>query len=116
MNNPDCIFCKIATGEIPKDFFYRDAEFMVFADIHPAAPTHLLVLPNDHILRSMAEVTPELHPMLGRMFQLARTIAEKAGVADDGYRLVFNVRHHAGQEVDHLHLHILGGQVLGPLG
>ena len=89
---------------------------MVFPDIRPAAPVHLLILPKAHVLRSMAELTPELEPMVGRMMRLAKHLAEEQGIAEDGYRLVFNVRHHGGQEVDHLHLHLLGGQPLGPLG
>lgn len=114
-NNPDCIFCKIAIGTLPKEFSYQDEEFLVFSDIHPAAPVHLLVIPKGHMLRSMAELTPEQEPMIGRMMRVAKLVAEQQGIAENGYRLVFNVRQHAGQEVGHLHLHILGGRQLGPL-
>lgn len=112
-HNPDCIFCKIATGQIPKDFVYQDDELMVFADIHPAAPVHLLVVPREHILRSVADLEPGQETLLSRMLVRAKVIAEQQGIADNGYRLVFNVRKHAGQEVDHIHLHLLGGRRLG---
>ncbi len=114
--NPDCVFCQIAAGEIPTESVYDDGEIMAFPDIHPQAPIHLLIIPKDHVLRSMAEMTEDLEPLIGRMFRVARQLGEEQGIADNGYRLVFNVRSHGGQEVDHLHLHLLGGQDLGPLG
>lgn len=115
-NNHECIFCRIVAREIPSTAVFDNEEFYVFPDIHPKASVHLLIIPKDHILRSMAELTPDQEPMIGRMMSLARRLAEEQGIAENGYRLVFNVRHHGGQEVDHLHLHLLGGQPLGPLG
>jgi histidine triad (HIT) family protein len=116
VNNPDCIFCQIATGAIPATVVADDGELMAFPDIHPRAPVHLIIIPKAHVMRSVAEMTDDQTALLGRMIALAKKLAEEKGIADDGYRLVFNVRHHGGQEVDHVHLHLLGGQPLGPLG
>lgn len=116
MHNPDCVFCTIATGEIPKEFVFSDDELMVFSDIRPVAPVHLLIVPKDHSLASIADMTPDQQPLVSRMIALAKRLAEEQGIADNGYRLVFNVRKHAGQEVDHIHLHLIGGAPLGPLG
>lgn len=116
MIDPNCLFCKIAAREIPSTAVFENDELYVFPDIHPKAPVHLLIIPKDHVMRSIAEMDEAQAGLIGRMFYRARFLAEERGIAADGYRLVFNVRHHAGQEVDHLHLHLLGGQVLGPLG
>jgi histidine triad (HIT) family protein len=115
-NNPDCIFCKIAAGTIPAQVEFDDGEIMAFPDIKPKAPVHLLVIPKDHAMRSVAEMESGQEALLGKMLAVAKKLAEEAGIATNGYRLVFNVRHHGGQEVDHVHLHLLGGQALGPLG
>ncbi len=116
MRDPDCIFCKIAAGEIPSTPVFEDNELLAFPDIKPKAPVHLLIIPKDHVMRSIAEMSNDQQALIGRMVGLAKQLAEEQGVAAHGYRLVFNVRHHGGQEVDHVHLHLLGGQVLGPLG
>ena len=89
---------------------------MAFDNIHPKAPVHLLIIPKEHVMRSVAEMDESQAGVLGRMLYRAKIVAEEQGIADDGYRLVFNVRKHGGQEVDHVHLHLLGGQPLGPLG
>lgn len=115
-SDPACIFCKIAARDIPSTAVFEDDELYVFPDIHPKAPVHLLIIPKAHVLRSVAEMAEADTGLLGRMMLRAKILAEEKGIANDGYRLVFNVRHHAGQEVDHLHLHLLGGQALGPLG
>lgn len=115
-NNPDCIFCKIVAGEIPAQAVYDDGEILAFPDIHPKAPVHLLIIPKDHAMRSVAEMQDGQELLLGKMLKVAKILAEEQHIDGDGYRLVFNVRHHAGQEVDHVHLHLLGGQPLGPLG
>ena len=115
-NNLDCIFCKIAAGEIPASVLYDDGEIMAFPDIHPKAPVHILIIPKDHAMRSVAEMSDDQQLLLGKMLNVAKKLAEEQKIDTDGYRLVFNVRHHAGQEVDHVHLHLLGGQILGPLG
>lgn len=88
---------------------------MAFTDIHPKAPVHLLLIPKNHVIASIADMSPDHQGLVGRMLWRAKLIAEERGIADDGYRLVFNVRKHAGQEVDHIHLHILGGKHLGPV-
>lgn len=116
MRDPNCIFCKIAAGEIPSTAVFANDELYAFSDIHPKAPVHLLIIPKDHVMRSIAEMSDDQEALVGRMVGVAKRLAEEQGVAPDGYRLVFNVRHHGGQEVDHVHLHLLGGQPLGPLG
>lgn len=113
--DPSCIFCRIAAGELPTKRVYEDKEFLAFPDIKPKAPVHLLIIPKAHVMRSVAEMEPGQSAMLGRMLWVAKQLAEQQGIAADGYRLVFNVRHHGGQEVDHVHLHLLGGRPLGPL-
>ena len=116
MRNPDCLFCKIAAREIPSTAVFADDELYVFPDIHPKAPVHLLIIPKDHVMKSVADMQAEQSALLGRMLWRAKLLAEEQGIAADGYRLVFNVRHHGGQEVDHIHLQLLGRQPLGPLG
>jgi histidine triad (HIT) family protein len=107
------IFSKIIRGEIPADIVYRDELVTAFRDIHPQAPTHILVVPN-RAIPTAADVTASDEPTLGRLFTAARAIAEAEGL-HNGYRLVVNCKAHGGQEVDHLHLHILGGEPLGPM-
>jgi histidine triad (HIT) family protein len=111
----DCIFCKIAAGEIASDILYRDAECLVIRDIAPAAPVHLLVIPNEHFTR-LDGLTTDRHGMIGAMFQAAAQMAQSEGIAKTGYRLTVNQGDDAGQAVDHLHLHVLGGERLRPLG
>lgn len=110
----DTIFLKIVRGEIPADIVYRDDLVTAFRDIHPQAPVHVLIVPN-RAIPTAADVSAEDEAVLGRLFTAARAIAEQEGVADDGYRLIVNCRSHGGQEVDHLHLHLLGGEPLGPM-
>lgn len=110
----DTLFLKIVKGEIPADVVYRDELVTAFRDIHPQAPVHVLIVPN-HVIPTAADVTEADAEVLGRMFVAARTIAEQEGIAEDGYRLIVNCRAHGGQEVDHLHLHLLGGEPLGPM-
>lgn len=110
----DTIFLKIVRGEIPADIVYRDDLVTAFRDIHPQAPVHVLIVPN-RVIPSAADVATEDEAVLGRLFTAARAIAEQEGVAEDGYRLIVNCRHHGGQEVDHLHLHLLAGEALGPM-
>lgn len=114
-SDPRCIFCRLVAGKLPTTPVYQDDELFVFPDLHPKAPVHLLIVPKDHVLRSVAEMTAAQVGLLGRMMFRAKLLAVEQGIDADGYRLVFNVRHHAGQEVDHLHLHLLGGQQLGKM-
>ncbi|MCL5407255.1 MAG: histidine triad nucleotide-binding protein [Patescibacteria group bacterium] len=110
----NCLFCRISNGEIPTKFEYEDDEIAAFADINPKAPVHILIVPKKHI-PSIAEVTDEDTELLGKMIMVAKKLAEVKGIANTGYRLVFNTRKHAGQIVDHIHLHLLGGKVLGSM-
>ena len=111
----DCIFCKIARGEIESDILHRDESCFVIRDIAPKAPLHLLVIPNQHFTY-LTDLTREFYPTLGAMFTAASEAAEAQGIAGDGYRLVINQGEQAGQVVPHLHLHVLGGRSLGPMG
>nr|WP_145548991.1 histidine triad nucleotide-binding protein [Variovorax boronicumulans] len=111
MHDPDCLFCKIARGQIPSRKVHEDDEFFAFHDIRPAAPIHFLIIPKRHVA-SMAQVTDEHAPMLGRMLTLAPRLALQEGCnpyPDGGFRLVVNTGTEGGQEVHHLHLHVLGG-------
>ncbi len=108
----DCIFCKIAAGEIPADVVYQDDDVVAFRDITPQAPTHILVIPRRHI-GTLLETTAETTLLLGRMQQAAVEIARREGLGERGFRLVTNCLEEAGQSVFHLHLHLLGGRRLG---
>lgn len=108
------IFAKIIAKEIPSDIVYQDDLVTAFRDIHPQAPTHILIVPNKEI-PTVNDVAPEDEQVLGRMFIAAKKIAEQEGIASSGYRLLINCRDDAGQEVYHLHMHLLGGRNLGPM-
>lgn len=110
----ETVFGKIVRGEIEADLVYQDELVTAFRDIKPQAPLHVLIVINEPVA-SVAEVEPRHEPALGRMFTVARRIAEEAGVAEDGYRLIVNTNDYAGQEVAHLHMHLLGGRPLGPM-
>lgn len=103
----DCIFCKIGSGEIPADIVYEDHWCVAFRDLHPRAPTHVLVIPRRHV-PSMAELTDQDSELLLAMLGAVRQVASDAGLS--GYRVVTNVGAEAGQSVFHLHLHLLGGR------
>jgi histidine triad (HIT) family protein len=106
----DCLFCKIAKGEIPADIVKNDQEFVAFRDVNPQAPTHLLAIPRAHV-RSLNELHDD--HAVGRLMMFARDAAKAEGLADDGFRLVINTNEHGGQTVWHLHVHILGGRAMG---
>ena len=108
----ECIFCKINRGEIPSDILYRDEDCFVIRDVAPRAPVHLLVIPTVHFTY-LSGLSEEFQPVLGRMFSAAKDMATREGVVDSGYRLVINQGPDSGQEVPHLHLHVLGGKHLG---
>ena len=107
----DCLFCKIFAQEIPAKEVFRDDDIVAFEDIRPVAPTHVLVIPKEHI-PSIHELTRDNAPMLARMMEVANRIADERKVDRDGYRLVFNKGPQAGQSVYHLHLHLLGGRAM----
>jgi histidine triad (HIT) family protein len=107
-----CLFCRIVTGEIPSNRVFEDEELFAFADINPQAPLHVLVVPKAHVA-STNELAPEHDGLTGRMIRRAAAIAKDRGYGERGYRTVFNCNAEAGQTVFHLHLHVLGGRVLG---
>jgi histidine triad (HIT) family protein len=108
------IFSKIIAGEIPAQIVYRDDRVTAFKDINPVAPVHILIVPNVEI-PSVNEVEAEHEALLGHLFVVARKIAQEQGIAASGYRLLVNSGGDAGQEVFHLHMHLIGGRKLGPL-
>ena len=108
-DHPDCLFCRIVRGEIPAAKVYEDDLVLAFRDIAPRSPTHILVIPKQHIA-SVADLTEEDAPLLGRLFAATARIARDEGIADAGYRLVSNVGRWGGQTVDHLHIHLMGGR------
>lgn len=111
-NDADTLFSRIVRGELPADIVYQDDLVTAFRDIHPQAPTHVLVVPNKPIA-TMADVDPDDEAVLGRMMRVAADVAREEGIAENGYRLILNCREHGGQEVYHLHMHVLGGERLG---
>jgi histidine triad (HIT) family protein len=110
----DCLFCKIIAGEIPSDKVYEDESVYAFRDINPAAPTHVLVIPKEHI--EGADELEEYHSeLIAKLILTTRSIADDLEL-DDGWRIVTNVLEHGGQTVRHLHFHLLGGTPLGDFG
>ena len=107
----NCLFCKIAAGQIPADTVYQDQDVVAFKDINPQAPHHILIIPRQHIA-SMTDLTPEDGPILAHIYVVARNIAHDLGL-EQGYRFLTNVGPDAGQSVFHLHFHLLGGRKLG---
>jgi len=107
----DCIFCKIAAGEIPADIVYQDEEIIAFRDISPQAPRHLIIIPRKHI-PSLDQMKESDAALLGRMVAIASKLAKDEGVAEKGYRLAINCGAEGGQLVPHLHMHLLGGRKL----
>jgi histidine triad (HIT) family protein len=104
----ECIFCQILKGDIPSTNVYRDEQATAFRDINPAAPTHILIVPNKHI-DSVNVLTGHDEQLIGHLFVVARQLAVQEGFAEDGYRLIVNTGPQAGQTVPHVHLHLLGG-------
>jgi histidine triad (HIT) family protein len=108
----DCLFCRIVAGELPADIVYQDAEAIAFRDIQPQAPSHVLVLPREHVSGLDAAVSMRADA-LGGLFQVAARVAEQEGLADRGYRVVVNTGPDAQQSVGHLHIHVIGGRQMG---
>lgn len=108
----DCIFCKIASGEINASIVYQDDEVVAFNDLNPQAPTHVLVIPRKHVAR-ISEFEDEDAPLAGRLILTANRIARDLGLVEPGYRMVLNCNEGAGQSVWHVHLHLLGGRTFG---
>jgi histidine triad (HIT) family protein len=109
--NEECIFCKIIAGEIPAQKVFEDDDILAFRDIRPAAPKHLLLIPKEHIA-TFNDLKPEHDLLIGKLVRKARDLAEQEGLSA-GYRLVGNCQRAAGQEVFHIHVHLLGGRPLG---
>jgi len=110
----DCIFCKIAAGEIPATKVYEDDQVVAFEDIQPVAPVHVLVIPRKH-LASVNDLHAGDSALLGALFAAIQRVAQEKGVAESGYRVITNAGKDSGQAVFHLHFHVIGGRKLGPL-
>jgi histidine triad (HIT) family protein len=108
----DCVFCKIARGEIPSDIVFQDDVCLAFKDINPTAPVHVVIIPRLHI-PTLNDLTPEQESIVGHILGMAPAIAGKLGVAQSGYRLITNCNSDGGQVVFHIHFHLLGGRQLG---
>ena len=108
----DCLFCKIARGELPANIAYRDDDVVAFHDINPQAPVHVLVMPTRHI-ESLLALGAGDREMVGRLHAVAAQLARELGVAERGFRVVINTNREAGQSVPHLHVHLLGGRAMG---
>jgi len=107
----NCLFCKIINKEVPSEIVFEDEKFLVFKDINPQAPVHLLIIPKEHI-ESVDHLEEKDKELIGELFLITKKIARDQKVAKDGYRLVLNVGKKGGQTIDHLHLHLLGGKTL----
>jgi histidine triad (HIT) family protein len=107
----NCIFCKIVRGEIPCEKVYEDEKILAFKDINPGAPVHILIIPKEHI-SSTNELTPENSDVIGNIFVKVKDIAKEQGIDKAGYRVVTNCGENAGQTVNHIHYHLLGGRLL----
>lgn len=105
----DCVFCRIAAGEIPADLVYEDELVLGFRDLSPQAPTHVLIIPRKHIA-TLNDLQPEDEAIVGRLYSAAAQIAAREGLAERGYRTLINCNADGGQTVFHLHLHLLGGR------
>ncbi|MCK4296938.1 MAG: histidine triad nucleotide-binding protein [Candidatus Marinimicrobia bacterium] len=105
----DCIFCKIALGEIGTEFVYESDDIVAFRDLNPQAPTHILLIPKKHIPK-ISDIKKEDEALIGKMIAVANLLAAKENILENGYRMVFNCGKDAGQEVFHIHLHLLGGR------
>ncbi len=107
----DCLFCKIADKSIPSDIVYEDDKVVAFRDVNPQAPTHILIIPRQHIA-TLNDVSVDDNQLVGHIINTAKTIAANEGLANDGYRVAMNCNRHGGQTVFHIHLHLLGGRQL----
>ncbi|RLC94158.1 MAG: histidine triad nucleotide-binding protein [Chloroflexi bacterium] len=110
----ECLFCRIIAGKVPGDVVYEDDEVVVLRDIRPQAPTHLLVMPREHI-PTVAGLTPDRAGLVGHLVHVANQMAAREGIAERGYRLAVNCGAEGGQVIPHLHFHLLGGRQLSGL-
>lgn len=109
----DCLFCKIINREIPSDIVYEDDEIIAFRDINPAAPIHILVIPKRHI-SALTQLSEEDELLIGKIYSVINKVTEKEKIKDKGFRVIVNCGEDGGQQVGHLHFHLLGGRKLGP--
>ena len=107
----DCIFCKIANHEIETDFVYQDEQMFAFKDINPIAPVHILIIPKKHI-PSISDITEQDKDLMGQMILIAKKLADDFDLSTNGYKLLLRVKKYGGQEIDHIHLHLIGGAPL----
>ncbi|UJF17417.1 purine nucleoside phosphoramidase [Vibrio sp. SS-MA-C1-2] len=110
----ETIFSKIIRREIPSDIVYQDELVTAFRDITPQAPTHILIIPNK-LIPTVNDIEVEDELAMGRMFTVAKKLAQEEGISEDGYRLIMNCNQHGGQEVYHIHMHLVGGKPLGKM-
>lgn len=110
----ETIFSKIIRKEIPADVVYQDDLVTAFRDINPRAPSHILIIPNK-LIPTVNDIEQEDELVMGRMFTVAKKLAKEEGIDEDGYRLIMNCNSHGGQEVYHIHMHLVGGRPLGPM-
>jgi histidine triad (HIT) family protein len=109
----DCIFCQIIAGKVPSEILYQDEEVIAFPDINPVTPVHLLIIPRKHI-PSLAHLSDAEAPLIGHMTKIANQLAKREGISESGYRLAISCGEQGGQEVPHLHMHLVGGRQLAP--
>ena len=112
MNDPSCLFCRLASGEVPSDRVLETDDLIAFRDIDPKAPVHVLVIPREHVA-SLDDLEEGQAELVGKLHIAAREVARQEGLRERGWRVVTNVGEDAGQSVAHLHLHVLGGRRLG---
>ncbi|MCP3664204.1 MAG: histidine triad nucleotide-binding protein [Gammaproteobacteria bacterium] len=105
----DCLFCKMVAGEIEPDVVYQDDDLLAFRDINPQAPVHILIIPKQHI-STLNDFNDENIQLIGKMTLLAKQLATQEGIADEGYRIAINCNDKGGQDIFHLHMHLLGGR------
>lgn len=108
------LFERIIAGELPAKIVYKDERVTAFRDIRPRAPTHILIVPNK-VIETANDIADGDEALIGHLFTVARDLAKQEGIAEKGYRLIVNCNEHGGQEVFHLHLHLVGGKPLGPM-
>lgn len=114
MTEAECLFCRIVAGEVPAHVVHDTERLLAFRDIAPKAPVHVLVIPKQHYV-TIAELAADDRELAGALLDAAGAVATSHGLAVDGYRLLFNTGRHGGQEVPHVHAHVLGGRPLGPM-
>lgn len=107
----DCIFCKVASGDMKSDIVHQSDEIVAFRDINPQAPTHILIIPKKHVA-TVNDLQPEDEALIGKLVSTAKELARNEGIDEEGYRLVMNCNAGAGQTVFHIHLHLIGGRAM----